>query len=266
MRRHVLPTRRPADPGQRHPDRARGDPHRDDARLPRLRRSLPAVVGEDARGGAVEQAPSRSTPGGTTCPPGCASWPWCWPSPWSAGPWRRSSTPPDRPADDDDRAAAATVASTGPPVRARPARDLPRRRWRRARGARRRPRCPRRRDRRAGGRVRLRQVDDGDGVLRLLPPGTRTEGQILLEGEDVLSMKPGRLRAVRWTGGGDRLPGRAARPQPRAAGRGADRPRRSGSTATKRDARPAACSSGSGSRRAAARITRTSCPAGRSSG
>jgi peptide/nickel transport system ATP-binding protein len=37
-------------------------------------------------------------------------------------------------------------------------------------------------------------------LLRLLPPGTRTEGQILLDGEDVLSMRAGRLRAVRWSG------------------------------------------------------------------
>src|SRR5215216_5688067 len=36
-------------------------------------------------------------------------------------------------------------------------------------------------------------------VLRLLPPGTRTSGSVLLEGEDVLTMRPGRLRAVRWT-------------------------------------------------------------------
>jgi peptide/nickel transport system ATP-binding protein len=36
-------------------------------------------------------------------------------------------------------------------------------------------------------------------VLRLLPPGTRTTGTVLLEGEDVLTMRPGRLRAVRWT-------------------------------------------------------------------
>jgi peptide/nickel transport system ATP-binding protein len=36
-------------------------------------------------------------------------------------------------------------------------------------------------------------------VLRLLPPGTRTTGSVLLEGEDVLAMRPGRLRAVRWT-------------------------------------------------------------------
>jgi peptide/nickel transport system ATP-binding protein len=36
-------------------------------------------------------------------------------------------------------------------------------------------------------------------VLRLLPPGTKTSGSVLLEGEDVLGMRPGRLRAVRWT-------------------------------------------------------------------
>jgi peptide/nickel transport system ATP-binding protein len=36
-------------------------------------------------------------------------------------------------------------------------------------------------------------------VLRLLPPGTKTSGSVLLEGEDVLTMRPGRLRAVRWT-------------------------------------------------------------------
>jgi peptide/nickel transport system ATP-binding protein len=36
-------------------------------------------------------------------------------------------------------------------------------------------------------------------VLRLLPLGTSVTGQVLLDGEDVLAMKPGRLRAVRWT-------------------------------------------------------------------
>jgi peptide/nickel transport system ATP-binding protein len=36
-------------------------------------------------------------------------------------------------------------------------------------------------------------------VLRLLPRRTKVEGQILLDGEDVYTMKPGRLRAVRWT-------------------------------------------------------------------
>ena len=37
-------------------------------------------------------------------------------------------------------------------------------------------------------------------LLRLLPRGTRSPGEVLLDGEDVLAMKPGRLRAVRWTG------------------------------------------------------------------
>lgn len=37
-------------------------------------------------------------------------------------------------------------------------------------------------------------------VLRLLPKGTEVTGSVLLDGEDVYAMKPGRLRAVRWTG------------------------------------------------------------------
>ncbi len=36
-------------------------------------------------------------------------------------------------------------------------------------------------------------------VLRLLPNSTQVGGQVLLDGEDVYEMKPGRLRAVRWT-------------------------------------------------------------------
>jgi peptide/nickel transport system ATP-binding protein len=36
-------------------------------------------------------------------------------------------------------------------------------------------------------------------VLRLLPRSARVEGQVLLDGEDVYAMRPGRLRAVRWT-------------------------------------------------------------------
>ena len=36
-------------------------------------------------------------------------------------------------------------------------------------------------------------------VLRLLPKGTSVTGEVLLDGEDVLTMQPGRLRAVRWT-------------------------------------------------------------------
>jgi len=36
-------------------------------------------------------------------------------------------------------------------------------------------------------------------LLRVLPRGTQVTGEVLLDGEDVLAMKPGRLRAVRWT-------------------------------------------------------------------
>ncbi|MFH8992715.1 ABC transporter ATP-binding protein [Streptomyces sp. NPDC017940] len=37
-------------------------------------------------------------------------------------------------------------------------------------------------------------------LLRLLPAGTEVTGEILLDGEDVLAMKWGRVRAVRWAG------------------------------------------------------------------
>ena len=40
----------------------------------------------------------------------------------------------------------------------------------------------------------------GSAVLRLHSSATKIEGGIVLEDQDVLSMKPGRLRAVRWTG------------------------------------------------------------------
>ena len=35
-------------------------------------------------------------------------------------------------------------------------------------------------------------------LLRLLPPGTRVGGEDLLDGADVLAMRWGRVRAVRW--------------------------------------------------------------------
>ncbi len=37
-------------------------------------------------------------------------------------------------------------------------------------------------------------------ILRLLPEKTAIEGEILLEGQDVLALSPGKLRAMRWTG------------------------------------------------------------------
>jgi peptide/nickel transport system ATP-binding protein len=36
-------------------------------------------------------------------------------------------------------------------------------------------------------------------LLRVLPPRTTVTGEVLLDGENVLEMKPGRLRAVRWS-------------------------------------------------------------------
>ena len=39
----------------------------------------------------------------------------------------------------------------------------------------------------------------GAALLRLLPPTATVQGEVLLGGEDVYAMKPGRLRAVRWT-------------------------------------------------------------------
>ncbi|HUG65467.1 MAG TPA: ABC transporter ATP-binding protein [Gaiellaceae bacterium] len=36
-------------------------------------------------------------------------------------------------------------------------------------------------------------------LLRVLPRGTEVTGEVLFDGENVLTMKPGRLRAVRWT-------------------------------------------------------------------
>jgi peptide/nickel transport system ATP-binding protein len=37
-------------------------------------------------------------------------------------------------------------------------------------------------------------------ILRLLPEGTKVTGDVSLLGDDVLGMKPGRLRAARWAG------------------------------------------------------------------
>lgn len=37
-------------------------------------------------------------------------------------------------------------------------------------------------------------------LLRLLPAGTRVTGEVLLDSEDVLTMRWGRVRAVRWAG------------------------------------------------------------------
>ena len=38
-------------------------------------------------------------------------------------------------------------------------------------------------------------------ILRLLPEGTKVEGEVLLDGKSVFDLSPGGLRAVRWTAG-----------------------------------------------------------------
>ena len=99
-------------------------------------------------------------------------------------------------------------------------------------------------------------------LLRLLPRGAKVSGEVLLEGEDVLTMKPGRLRAVRWSGHGDRVPGRAAHAQPGPADRPPDRrgDRAAPGGQARADARraSASCSSWSASPRGARATTRTS--------
>ena len=59
-------------------------------------------------------------------------------------------------------------------------------------------------------------------ILRLPPSTTVVEGRIALDGEDILTLSPGRLRAVRWAAI-HRVPGRPTRAQPRAARLGSDR-------------------------------------------
>ena len=60
-------------------------------------------------------------------------------------------------------------------------------------------------------------------MLRLLPRSAKVSGQVLFEGEDILTMSWGKLRAVRWAGRLDRVPGRDALAEPGAADRQADR-------------------------------------------
>ncbi len=40
-----------------------------------------------------------------------------------------------------------------------------------------------------------------NAILRLVPAGTMVEGEVILDGHDILTLKPGKLRAVRWTTG-----------------------------------------------------------------
>lgn len=40
-----------------------------------------------------------------------------------------------------------------------------------------------------------------NSLLRLLPPGTETSGEVIIDGQDLFGLSPGGLRAVRWTTG-----------------------------------------------------------------
>jgi peptide/nickel transport system ATP-binding protein len=98
-------------------------------------------------------------------------------------------------------------------------------------------------------------------LLRLLPRETRVSGQVLLDGEDVLTMKPGRLRAVRWTDMAIVFQGALHTLNP------VQRVGRQRSACTRRPcAAPpslrvsASCSSSSGYRRTGRRTTRISSP------
>ena len=103
-------------------------------------------------------------------------------------------------------------------------------------------------------------------LLRLLPQGTEVTGSVLLDGEDVLAMRPGRLRAVRWTELAIVFQGALHTLNPvQRVGRQIGEAIRLHSPAAR--AAPtcprawASCSSSSGCRRAARRTTRTSSPA-----
>ena len=160
-----------------------------------------AVVGQDARGGVQRPARSRRDA-------------WWYYLPAGLGIVARRARVHDvrAGAGGDPRPAAAGAAMSDatpsvasdvdeqPARAARPARDVPDRRRRRARGARRRP-VDRRRRHASGwpGESGCGKSTLASAVLRLLPTRRSVEGEVLLDGEDVYAMKPGRLRAVRWT-------------------------------------------------------------------
>jgi peptide/nickel transport system ATP-binding protein len=77
---------------------------------------------------------------------------------------------------------------------------------------------------RAARRIRLRQVDDGAGLMRLLPPGARAaSGTVSFAGRELLALPEASMREYR--GGRHRhdLPGAGDQPQPGAHRRPPDR-------------------------------------------
>ena len=115
--RHVLPGVAPLIIANATLHRARRDPRRVDAGVPRLRRTAHRRQwGKMLERGTGRSGRSPRTRGGTTCRPACASSPWCWRSRCSVGRSNGSSTRLGMSRTMTD----ATVAQ-----RPRPARDLP---------------------------------------------------------------------------------------------------------------------------------------------
>ena len=110
-------------------------------------------------------------------------------------------------------------------------------------------------------------------VLRLLPRTARIEGSVTLGGEDVTAMSWGRLRAVRWTGASIVFQGAMHSLNPvhqvrRQIAEALELHRSDDLPDARRavDARRRAADARSTCHRARVVPTRTSCPAGRSSG
>ena len=190
-----------ADPRQHDAHGAGRDPVRDDARVPRPRRPDAPVVGQDARGGVRA---GRADPGGVVVV---------------------------HPAGRLHRAGRARVHALRARARGDPRSAAAGARRHERRAAARRPRrrrccrcatCTSTYRTSAGPLPAVRGVDldlaagetlglageSGCGKSTPRPArccgccrrGTTITGEVLLEGEDVLAMKPGRLRAVRWSG------------------------------------------------------------------
>ena len=168
--------------------------------VPRLRRPVAAVVGQDARGGVRA---GRAVAGGVVVLRAAGRLHHARRARVHARRARARGDP--RPAAAGalahERRARARRRGRAAARRARPARDVPHRRPARCR------RCAASTSSSAAGETLGLAGESGCGkstlagaLLRLLPRGTEVTGEVLLDGEDVLAMKPGRLRAVRWTG------------------------------------------------------------------
>ena len=108
-------------------------------------------------------------------------------------------------------------------------------------------------------------------ILRLQPPSATVTGKVLVDGEDVVTMRWGDLRALRWAGASIVFQGalhslNAVRRIGAADRRADPAARADGDRRGRWTAGSVSCSSRSGCRRPGRRPTRTSSPAGSGSG